>query len=292
MPSVDKTKPKRVPRLADKSIAIQKTPKNKTLKKKMSQPEKSDSNAELRLLLLSIQQTQCTKDDMKSFTDSVNTKLVDIEAKVSSQDGKIDAMNHRLEKCENQAASAHYQLELEKQRLLKNNLSIFGVSRKEGENLQHIVSSIFDKIGCAVTERLCCRLNGNGSNIIVVKLGDYDLKQNVLKVKAKKPVTVGDVITDSTDEAGSIIYIHVTPYFGKLLKEGRIAAKKGEIHSCWLNSFGCQLKFEEDGKQHCYRSVEELVGLISKKPVASKKRALDNRSPSTSASKRWNVKRT
>lgn len=176
----------------------------------MSQPEKSDSNAELRLLLLSIQQTQCTKDDMKSFTDSVNTKLVDIEAKVSSQDGKIDAMNHRLEKCENQAASAHYQLELEKQRSLKNNLSIFGVSRKEGESLQHIVSSIFDKIGCAVTESqiVNCRLNGNGSNIIVVKLGDYDLKQNVLKVKAKKPVTVGDVITDSTDEAGSIIYIN------------------------------------------------------------------------------------
>lgn len=76
----------------------------------------------------------------------MNNKLADIETKVFSQNVKIDAMNHRLVKCEHQAASDHYHLELEKQRLLKNNVSIFAVSRKEGENLvQIIVSTIFDK---------------------------------------------------------------------------------------------------------------------------------------------------
>lgn len=151
--------------------------------------------------------------------------------------------------------------------------------------------SIFDKIGCAVTEQQvvdCYRLNGKGNNIIVVKLSDYELKQNILKVKATKPVTLGDVITCDSEVASSIIYInnHVTPFFGKLLKEGRIAVKKGEIHSCWINSFGCQLKLTEDGKQHCYRSVDELSSLISNKPSASKKRTLDDRSPSTNAKKK------
>lgn len=288
MPAVDKAKLIRVSRVADKSIAIQKTPKSKSLKKKMSHKEKAD---ELLAMLTSIQQTQCTKDDMKTFTESVNSKLIGIEEKVSSQDVKIEAMNNRLAKCENQAASAQFQLELEKQRSLKNNVSIFGVGRNDGENLPQIVSSIFDKIGCAVTDGQvvnCYRLNGNGNNIIVVKLSDYEVKQNILKVKAQKPVKLGDVITCEANEAGSVIYInnHVTPFFGKLLKEGRIAVKKGEIHSCWINSFGCQLKLTENGKQHCYRSVDELSSLISKKPSASNKRALEDRSPSTNASKR------
>lgn len=291
MPAVDQTKPVRVPRVADKSIVIKKSPKKRSRRKTMSTPE--EANKELRSLLMSIQQTQCTKDDMKNFTDSVNSKLVNIETKVTSQDAKIESMNHRLEKCENQAASAHYQLELEKQRSLKNNVSIFGVCQKDGENLVQIVSSIFAKIGCPATEQQianCYRLNGNGNNIIVAKLCDYELKQNILKVKAKKPVTLGDVINCNPNEAGTVIYInnHCTPFFGKLLKEGRIAAKKGDIHSCWLNSYGCQLKLEENGKQHCYRSTEELSSLIANKPPTSRKRTSEDRSPSSSVSKKPN----
>lgn len=291
MPALNQTKPVRVSRVAENSIAIKKAPKKRTLRKKMSDSEKG-SNDDLRSLLLSIQKSQCTKDDMKSFTDSVNSKLVQIETKVTSQDAKIEAMNHRLDKCENQAASAQYQLELEKQRTLKNNVSIFGVCRMDEENLYQIVSSIFKQIGCTVTEQQivkCYRINGNANNIIVTTLSDYELKQSILKVKAKKPVTLGDVIKCNPDVSSSVIYInnHVTPFFGKLLKEGRDAVKKGDIHSCWINSFGCQMKFDEDGKQHCYRSVEDLLGLIKTKPTKSNKRkTLDDRSPPTNVNKK------
>lgn len=301
----DKTKREksnRVPRVAVNSINIKKEKKKgekKRGRKKAGEMSNtggsSDDNADLRALLLQIQQTQCTKTDMETFTDSVKSKLSSIEAKITSHDEKIEVMNTRLVKCENQAASAQYQLELEKQRQLKNNLSIFGVCRSDSENLKQIVSSIFGKIGCAAEDHQiisCYRINGNGNNIIIAKLSDYELKQNVLKEKAKKPLSLGDVVTCDSNAAGTSIFInnHVTPFFGKLLKEGRLAVKEGKIHSCWLNAFGCQLKFDEDGKQHGFRSIDELKSLItnktSSKPNQHKRSTFDDRSPAGNNNKK------
>lgn len=290
--------------VAKNSLAIKKTPKPKRILKPNkenrmnSNDSLSDANssdlspgvdADLRTLILSIKKTQCTKHDMKLFMDTVNSKLVAIESKVSSQDDKIETINKRLDKCESQAASAQYQLELEKQRLLKNNVSIFGVGRSDGENLMGIALALFNKIGCAVADNQvvnCYRINGKSNNIIIVKLADYELKQKILKEKSKTPVTVGELTSCNSDAASTIIYInnHVTPFFGKLLHEGRKAVKNGEIHSCWLNSFGCQLKIDENGKQHGYRTVDELKKLISSKKTnaqksTNKRTAPDDRSP-------------
>lgn len=292
----NRKKPNRIPRVADKSIIIKKKgrPRKNTIEMSID-TDSSNSNADLRVLLLEIQKSQCTKTYMELFTDSVNSKLTSIEAKISSHDDKIGAMNKRLEQCESQAASAHYQLELEKQRQLKNNLSIFGVCRADGENLKQIVSSIFGKIGCAVEDHQiisCYRINSNANNIIIVKLNDYELKQNVLKEKAKKPVKLGDIVACDANGAGTAVFInnHVTPFFGKLLKEGRLAVKEQKIHSCWLNAFGCQFKFQEDGKQHGFRSTDELKSLISNKTSANqiqhKRNKPDDHSPSGNSSKK------
>lgn len=291
-------------RIAKTSHAIKKSPKKKAKKvvkankentMTTTPPDENSSDnslgddADLRTLMLSIKKTQCTKHDMKLFTDSVNSKLVEIKSKVSSQDVKIDSLNKRLDLCESQAASAQYHIQLDKQRSLKNNVSIFGIGSTEGENLLQIVVSVFNKIGCAVANELitnCYRIKGNSNNIIVVTLADYDLKQKILKEKSKKAITVGEIISCTSDAAGTIIYInnHVTPFFGKLLHEGRKAVKNGDIHSSWLNSFGCQLKFEENGKQHGYRSVDELTKLIASKKK-SNKRTADDRSPASRNSK-------
>lgn len=289
----DKEKTVRVPRVAKESLAIKKT--RQPSKKKLTNmtdinADSMTDNSDLRSLLLSIRETQCTKSDMEKFTDTVNSKLVSIETKVSSQDAKIESFNHRLEKCENQAASAQYQLEIEKQRSLKNNVSIFGVSNTDDDKMNETVSAIFKKIGCAVDGNQigsCYKIKGNSNNIIIVKLNDYELKRKILKEKSTKPLTLGDVISCEANIAKTVIYInnHVTPFFGKLLKEGRIAVKKSEIHSCWINSFGCQLKFDENGKHYSYKSVDELKKLIAnnstKNQVPTGKRsAPDDRSPS------------
>lgn len=297
-------KKERKKRVASESHAIKKAPKPKRILKVNKENVMSESDflsvsdtsgnsaggdADIRTLILSIKKAQCTKHDMKLFTDSVNNKLVAIESKVTSQDNKIESMNKRLSKCESQAVSAQYQTELEKQRLLKNNVSIFGIGRSDGENLLQIAITVFNKIGCAVADNQianCYRINGNNVNIIIVKLTDYELKQKILKEKSKKAVTAGEIINCNSDAAGTIIYInnHVTPFFGKLLHEGRKAVKNGEMHSCWLNSFGCQMKMEENGKQHVYRSVDELKSLTSKKSTL-KRTAPDDRSPTGNINK-------
>lgn len=303
MPKAIKEGKQRIARVSKNSFAIKKsqTPeKKKNLKMPKEAGEEtidvlddSGEGDDLRSLILSIKKTQCTKYDMQLFTESVNSKLVEIESKVTSQDAKIESMNHRLDKCENQAASAQHQMELEKQRSLKNNVSIFGVGRTDGENLMQIVLKVFNKMGCDVADNQvinCYRINGNNNNIIIAKLSDYELKQKILKEKIKNPVKLSDVIGCS-NAADTIIYInnHVTPFFGKLLHEGRKAVKSGDIHSCWLNSFGCQMKYEEDGKQHAYRTIDDLKILISKKTTvnkASKKRSTpDDRSPNGNKNK-------
>lgn len=257
---------------------------------KLNDVTSPDANADLRTLILSIKKTQCTKNDMKLLTDTVNSKLVKIESKITTQDGKIDAMNQRLNECEKQAASAQYHNELEKQRSLKTNLSIFGVDRVDGENLTQIAMSIFSKIDCQVDGNQilnCYRINGNSNNIIIVKLSDFELKQKILKAKSKKPVKAGDVTNCSSAAADSVIYInnHTTPYFGKLLQEGRKAVKLGKMHSCWLNSFGCQMKFDENGKHYGFRTIDELNGLLLNKPKSKKRLTPDDGSTESNSNK-------
>lgn len=109
--------------------------------------------------------------------------------------------------------------------------------------------------------------------------------------KTKNTLKVGDIITCSNKIADNAIFInnHVTPYFGKLLHEGRKAIKNGDIHSCWLNSFGCQLKIETGSTQRNYRSIDELNKLISEAKVnksnQSKRSAPDERSPTENKNK-------
>lgn len=286
--------------LADKSVAIKRKPKFKnssstilTMSGGASSDEfdaedSPDKDADIRTLLLSLKRSQCTKNDMKLLTDSVNSKLVQIDAKISKHDGSIAKIDERLWKCEKIAASAQHNIELEKQRSIKNNVSIFGIPSIEGENLQKIVLSLFEKTGCEVAENQVVnrfRIKTKGKGIIIVKLCDYDVKLNILKKKADKTVTVGEIISCDSKTSSEIIYInnHVTPHFGKLLQEGRKARKNGDIHSCWLNAYGCQLKFDEDGKIHMYQTIDEMNKLISDNVSQLKKNTLkrgaDNRSP-------------
>lgn len=90
----------------------------------------------------------------------------------------------------------------------------------------------------------------------------------------KKKATLGDVIIGAPQSKSPVfINNHTTPFFGKLLAEGRKAIKEGKINSCWLNTFGCQLKFSEDGKSYGYRSIEELNEIIADGRSKAAKRA-------------------
>lgn len=139
----------------------------------------TESNEELMALLRSIKEEQCTKSDLKVFTDCVNKKLEVMEKKIIAQGKSIINIDKRVSAAENIAASAQYQIELEKQRAIKNNVSIFGIPSTAGEELIKIVTNTLNKTGCNVANDQilsCYRIKGNANHIIVVKLADFDLK--------------------------------------------------------------------------------------------------------------------
>lgn len=220
---------------------------------------------DMKKLLMNIHKNQCTKTDMQSFVSKVEYRLDNIDVKIAGQEKNIVALKERLDKCEGSADSVIYRVELDKQRQIKNNLSIFGIPFVDGERLGDMVSLVFDKIECNMCQFTdCYRVKGNAKGIIIVKLTDFDAKQRILAAKSKKPLKLGDLIACSSENAKTPIFInnHTTPFFGKLLQEGRKEAKNEKIHSCWLNSFGCQVKFTDRGKQYGFTSVEELRRLI------------------------------
>lgn len=144
-----------------------------------------------------------------------------------------------------------------------------GIPAAEDENLKSVVRKVFSLIGCVVSNNAitgCYRIKKGAAptDIIIVKLYDKEVKHVILKNKLKKEVRLNDVMGVSS-EANPLIYInhHLTPFFGKLLAEGRRAVREKKVHSVRLTSAGCQVRFEENGKERTYKSVGELHSFIS-----------------------------
>lgn len=230
---------------------------------------------ELYALLSDIKQSQCTKEDFKSFALNVNNRISSIEERITTNDDNLASFSKRMDDCEKANAATQYQLELDKQRHLRNNISIFGIPKNNEENLVEIVLKVLQKFEANVQVNKiadCYRIKGNINHIIVVKLNNFDLKQQILSKKAKQKITLGDILSNANKNP-IFINNHTTPFFGKLLAEGRKAAKDGKINACWLNSFGCQLKFTEDGKYYGYPDIVELNKLIIEKPEDGRPKA-------------------
>lgn len=268
------------------------------------------TNEEFMALLKDIKRDQCTKSDLEKINKNIDTKFKAVQSQLNSQADHIVKLNTRMDNMEKDGPSeafkklsaridnfesksqmAQHEMELSKQKLLRNNLSIMGIPFQENENLKDISISIFKFINCnpsTDTINGSYRIKGHANNIFIIKLEDYNFKQNVLTNKTKKSIKVKDIITCDSNLANNTVYInnHVTPHFGRLLAEGRKAVKNGKIFSVWMTSLGTQIKFEENGKQLLYHSVEQLHQLIGEnvkeKPRTTKRSTPDDNSPSTS----------
>lgn len=131
-------------------------------------------------------------------------------------------------------------------------------------------SKIFSLIGCELTRTEvsgCYRIRRSGAftNIFIIKFNDFAVKQKILKAKVNKDVRLRDVLHNDSFDTNPLIFInnHVTPYFGKLLAEGRKAIKSNMIHSVWLNRNGCQFRVEANGPERSYCSMKELDDILS-----------------------------
>lgn len=95
-------------------------------------------------------------------------------------------LSERLDSFQTKSQMAQHEMELSKQKLLRNNLSIVDIPFQENESLKDISISIFKFINCNPSTSAiggCYRIKCQASNIFIVKLADYNSKQDVLTKK-------------------------------------------------------------------------------------------------------------
>lgn len=231
------------------------------------------ANDEMMVLLKEIRNSQsalCTKTDLHDYSNSITKKFGEVDQRVSSNTSAINSFASRLSKIESSLASSKYETEINKQHAIARNLSIMGIPPTDNEDLVSIAMSLFALVGCALARAdifgsYRVKNANSSSNIVVVKLNDLSIKHRILKSKFGKELKLKDVIQCNPRNNNQVIYInnHVTPFFGKLLSEGRKAVKEKIIHSVWLSKDGCRLRFVADGEERGYRSVGALHDLTN-----------------------------
>lgn len=235
---------------------------------------KSPSNKDLMSILMSMKNQQCTKTDLSKLEAAVSSKIEEVKTTAETNSTKIQSLTKRLDKFESATKTSSHDSELQKQRMLKNNICIMGIPPFANEKLIDTAVKLFEVLECAiVSSGIASAYRTKGSSpIIVVKLANYDDKIRLLNAKAKKMVKVSDVAVCDESIANNYVYInnHVTPFFGKLLKEGRTCVKNKQIFACWLTSTGCVVKIEEKGEAIGFSTVQELQKIIKDRPSTSK----------------------
>lgn len=193
-----------------------------------------------------------------------------MELKVATNTAAIDSMESRMNSIGKTLKRNAYDAEFTKQNVISRNLSIMGVPPTENEDLTSLAIKIFSLIGCELkrTDMFGCYRIMKGkpfTDIFIVKINDFAIKHKILKANASKEIRLKDVTGTTAENCNQTIFInnHVTPFFGKLLAEGRKAVKDKKIHSVWLGRNGCQLRFEAEGPERTYRSLDELIRLIA-----------------------------
>lgn len=187
-----------------------------------------------------------------------------MDQRVTSNTSTINSMEQRMKSIESSLELNKHEVELSKQNALSRNLSIIGVPATVNEDLKAIALKIFALIGCQQLNADifgCYRIKiGNAnSNIFIVKFNDFAVKHKILKSKLNNEVRLIDIMSNSNDGNPAIfINNHVTPFFGRLLAEGRKAVRDKKIFSVWLRKIGCQFRFDENGREWTYRSLNEL----------------------------------
>lgn len=258
--------------------------------------DKSPTNRELLQYLKRMDKRQCTKSDLKVVNDTLTKNIEQVETKTNANESAIDELKQRLTHIEAQQASAHYDNELSKQKQLRNNVSIMGLPHIRDEMSADVACDIFTHLKCKIVNKnieYAYRTKASRDNpgIIIVKLKNYEHKMEILDAKANKTVKVRDVVTCEGPIGNQYIYVnnHVTPFFGKLLFDGRQAIKNGNAFSCWFTSAGCNIKFSENGKSYIYKSSAEMNILIGKYGIKSSKNndseKGDNNAPSNNKQK-------
>lgn len=122
---------------------------------KMSNVESECTNSQLMAVLQSVKaDTKKTSDLVISTRKDLDAHIVKTDERFSEvidglakHDGDMDALFARIKKCEVTASISSYEGELQKQKSLKNSISIAGIPATETENLDVCFAAILRAIG-------------------------------------------------------------------------------------------------------------------------------------------------
>lgn len=196
---------------------------------------------EMLSLLKEIRDSQsslCTKNDLHEHGLNIAKKFNEVDRRVSANTSSMNGMSSRIDKIESALERNKHDAELMKQNAISRNLSVMGIPPMENEDLFSITMKISSLVGRDLSRAdisACYRVkSGNSSsNIFIVKLNDFSVKHQLLKSKSNKNLRLNDIVCADSSAGNPQVFInnHVTPFFGKLLADGRSAVKEKKLHS-------------------------------------------------------------
>lgn len=273
------------------------TPKPKKSTQAQNSTDDPKHNQLLSILTNIQEQNNGTNMQIVSLKNEMKNKFAAIDAELGVNKQSFKNIENKLKVMEKKVDTATYDKELTKQQQIKNNISIFGFPKADDENVVNIAICVLKAFGCNFDQNDfngVYRTVGKSAQFstIVVKFKEFAKKMSALEVKAKKPVTLGDITNCDDIQRNKPIFInnHVTPYFARLLAVGRQGVKSKSIHSCWIGSTGCLVKKTEDGKSINVQSMAEMARLTDDKNLTTshKRSKPDSTSPNQSTSKKAN----
>lgn len=238
--------------------------------KLLSGESEGASGSDIMNILINIQKdTSSTNKKLDSYVSANNKKLENMSNMISKNNGEIAQLTEKVKSCEDLSNAVNFSFELQKQKQLRNNISINGIPFNVNENLNDIMSAIFKflKIDVMTTDiNAMYRVKGS-RNLIIVKFNSFDAKDKVMKARMEKEIKLNDIFTaDSTSPSPGLeqtIYInnHSTPFFGRLLRHGRFEVKEKRLYACWITSNGFFVKKTENGSPLEVNSIDQLKNL-------------------------------
>lgn len=229
--------------------------------------------------------TSSTNKSLATYMKETDKKLSGMSAAIDKNTKQIETLGTKFKACETIVSDVKYSNELQKQKLLKNNISIYGIPFNADEDLVEIVKAVFKfyNIELNVSSISGTYRVKKSVNLIVVKFKDFEMKDLIMKAKSEKILKLTDLFATSS-ATNEIIYInnHTSPFFGKLLYHGRQCVKEKKLFSCWISSNGFMVRKTENSSPAEMKSVEHLMSFVNATTNKTKRGAPDDKaSPSS-----------
>lgn len=212
------------------------------------------SNAHLMIKLEEVlNHTKSTSNTIDNYIRTNDAKVNKIESKQVLHTNRLDALELRVNQIYERTDSIANSNELLKQNFLKQNLTIVGIPREFGNDLNQIIFNIAALLKVKLNRNdivNAYRINNSKSGLIVVRFERMEIRNELLHIKQQTKITLGDLFEVNDDIIGDqLIYLnpHVTPHFSKMMAKARIAVKEKNIHSYFISTQGLMIKSSPDG---------------------------------------------